>query len=344
MRRTTTIAAVAAAVLAMTASVRGSSIGINLCTGDADSQVAPTLADGYVVQTSWNNWESNGSFTGGTWINGPVDSTGAPVTSGLAVQCGISWGLGWDYYWEYGRQCSATRDSLGAIGWCAQYGPTITVSNIPYARYSVAVLCNDWLGLDALSWHVETNRVGSTYTTPSYELAGGSMCAIQIIDAAGQPSAQLTSTHANHSAISLGAHIALSTSVTDTSLTLGNAGPTGCLPIRISAATFAGTNAALFALSPGFATAVLPGPSGIQNYGIEFLGSALPGTYTATLTFTNDSPQGNVTYNLSATVVPEPATLTLLALSGLAAIRKRRAALTRSEGSVRENLVKESKN
>jgi len=54
-------------------------------------------------------------------------------------------------------------------------------------------------------------------------------------------------------------------------------------------------------------------------------GSLLPGVYTATLTFNNDSPEGPVTYHLTANVLPmaEPAGLGLMGLA-LLAVRRRR--------------------
>ncbi|MCY2925443.1 MAG: hypothetical protein NT031_08390, partial [Planctomycetota bacterium] len=125
--------------------------------------------------TNWNNWD-------GAFLAGPVDSTGAAVTSGLSVGLDLAWGGGWSYYYEYGRVCSATTNSLGRTGWNAQYGPIITLANIPYTNYTVATLVNNGYGTDELSWQVETGQTASSYRTPSYQNGGGSMCAIQIIN------------------------------------------------------------------------------------------------------------------------------------------------------------------
>ena len=55
---------------------------------------------------------------------------------------------------------------------------------------------------------------------------------------------------------------------------------------------------------------------------VSFRGAAA-GEYAATLTIDTDS--GAVVYALSATVVPEPAAPALLALTGLAGLRRRHA-------------------
>ncbi|MCY2931235.1 MAG: hypothetical protein NTV86_17455, partial [Planctomycetota bacterium] len=70
--------------------------------------------------------------------------------------------------------------------------------------------------------------------------------------------AQLTTTHANTSTIDLGSSIALSTPVTDTTLTLGNS---GAGTIAVSAPGISGGDAGLFSIIPATGTSLV-GPAG----------------------------------------------------------------------------------
>ncbi len=82
-----------------------------------------------------------------------------------------------------------------------------------------------------------------------------------------------------------------------------------------------GADASLFDL-PDFATATLiAGGSDTVEYDLSFAGAS-EGIYNALLTISTDS--GDVTYDLNATVIPEPTSLALLGLGGLALIKRRR--------------------
>ncbi len=73
----------------------------------------------------------------------------------------------------------------------------------------------------------------------------------------------------------------------------------------------------LFDVSLGdLPTTLTVGTDALEAYDITFLNPGTPDLYSATLTF--NTSEGSVFYNLSAEVVPEPATLGFLLLSGLA--------------------------
>ncbi|MEI7836790.1 MAG: dockerin type I domain-containing protein [Planctomycetota bacterium] len=167
-----------ALVLAFTASAQAVSIGVNLCTDAASSQVSPSLSDGYAAQTNWNNANMS---AGCAFVSPAVDSTGAAVTSGLSLGLDLNWNGGWSYYYAVSSQGNA--NTLGHSGWEAQYGPIIHINNIPYTAYNVAVLTGGY-GSSDLKWEVDPGS-GSSYTTPSYKNGGGGMYAFQIIDTSG---------------------------------------------------------------------------------------------------------------------------------------------------------------
>ncbi|MDX1962407.1 MAG: FG-GAP repeat protein [Pirellulales bacterium] len=92
--------------------------------------------------------------------------------------------------------------------------------------------------------------------------------------------------------------------------------------INVTGFGFSGPNPSLFDL-PGYSNVTLTaGAFDTIAYDLTFLGSAAAGDYAATLTLFTDS--GNVSYNIQASVIPEPSTLGLLALGGLALLLRRR--------------------
>jgi hypothetical protein len=112
---------------------------------------------------------------------------------------------------------------------------------------------------------------------------------------------------------------------TDEDLTfdISNIGLTGSV-INVTNATFAGANPGLFVIDPSFSAAQLiaGGSLATETFGVNFLGSATPGTYTATLAFSTS--EGTVNYDLMAVVVPEPSSLVLMAMGAFWLARRRR--------------------
>lgn len=100
---------------------------------------------------------------------------------------------------------------------------------------------------------------------------------------------------------------------------IANTGGPGSV-IHITGFAFSGPGASLFDL-PGFSPVTLTaGAFDTIAYDLMFLGSGTPGDYTATLTLFTDS--GDVSYDIAATVVPEPTSLCLI-LGGALALRRR---------------------
>lgn len=99
----------------------------------------------------------------------------------------------------------------------------------------------------------------------------------------------------NVSTIELESEYTTSNTVT---ITFTNSGGTS---IGISEPSFA--DGTYFALDSNFATGVITLEAGEHvTYGVYFIGSDTAGTYTDVLTFSNDSPEGAVSYNLSEVV------------------------------------------
>ncbi|MCY2932049.1 MAG: PEP-CTERM sorting domain-containing protein [Planctomycetota bacterium] len=288
-------------VLALAASAQAYTdmLGVNLTSGGDD--IAPGTSAGYVAQINWNNAQ------GGSTLTSSLTNNGVSVP-GLTCAIGWSWhdasGQN-DPFWD--SYTGAGSNDLTKSGWNTDlYGGAgdgwMTVSGIPFSSYDVAVLEGGFGSLgDAPSWHLYPNQTGSTFTD-AHGNGGGAIYAMQILSIGeGGPVAQLTTTHANLGTIDLGSSIDLSTSATDTSLTLGNIGASGCPDIAVAAPGIAGGDAGLFHITP--AGIVSLGSLASQNYSILFDGSATPGTYTTTLTIGTNAPEGGLTYTLSATVV-----------------------------------------
>lgn len=161
-------------VLLMAASAQAAAIGINVSNSSTGNVTGPA-GDVGSVQSNWNN---------GTGGGGLVNNTGAAVP-GMSYGLNLNWGGGWSYYTAV-AETSNPVNTLGRVGWEAQYGPVMNITGIPYASYTVKSLWGDYGGGN-LTWYTNANQSGANWTTPSYRNGGGALYAVQIIDPAGVP-------------------------------------------------------------------------------------------------------------------------------------------------------------
>jgi hypothetical protein len=201
----------------------------------------------------------------------------------------VSLGGGWSVYDSY---CTAAA--------------TVTVTNIPYASYDVAVLYS-WGGQSPESWQLisGTDPVGfgngdsgtisgSTFSLTNSQNGKDAFFAVQILKkGGGAPAGVLTGTPASGSDVNFGTVTAYSTGAGPTGVSVSNTGGVGCTAITVSNAVISGTDAAKFSAT-GTGGTLNNGDS--AAYTFSFLGATANGNYSATATI------GTVTYNLKATV------------------------------------------
>lgn len=142
------------------------------------------------------------------------------------------------------------------------------------------------------------------------------------IQAAASAVPTLAASPVSGSVIDAGAAIEQNTPSTLTdAISLSNTGTSGS-QISVTGFAITGDDASLFSV-PDFATTTLTaGGTASVLYDVAFAGAATNGTYDASLVLNTSS--GNVSYSLTATVVPEPAFAGALGIVTIGAARRRR--------------------